>query len=376
MPGRLQRLRSSISGSPWPLTLCLLVPLQLWMCWVQVRGMNRGLLDRGVMELWVHGRQPRLAWVPFIHPPGYSLFMNVTESTSRWLGVDPASNVLVHGWACRIATTLLVCWAVRRWLGPRPALLAAALVAASPGGLRPFEHYPLATLLATAALVAVVEFAGAGSPRSVAVAVAAVFVAVMVHLSTWFAVGGAMAAIFFFVPGRRVPAALASAAMIAAFMATTWPGLWKVLGYGMGEDPQRTAGSLTIEWTNPLLLVLAGLWLLPPLFARARPAGALAAGVALFSAVTFALQRAQIADGQPYPYSLHYFELVDPVLAILAAWLYEVARGDSVASRSRRALAASLGLLMLATQLVLMVRGQQWAFLNRFWFPILLWPWN
>ena len=371
----MRRIRALLLDSPWPLTLGLLAPFQLWMAQVQVEGLKADLLSRGVMELWVHGRQPTLAWVPFIHPPGYSLFMNLTETTSTWLGIEPAWHVLLHGWGCRIAITLLICWAVRRWLGPQEALVAASLVAFSPNGLRPFEHYPVATLLATVALVAVVEFAREGSRWSAGIAVAAVFVAVEVHLSTWFAVGGTMAAIFFFVPGRRRTAALASAAMIGAFMATTWWGLWDVLALGAGNDPEKSVGTLTVEWTNPLLLGLAGLWLLPPLFRRSREAGALAAGVALFTVVTLALQAAQVADGQPYPYSLHYFELVDPVLAVCAAWLFRLAVLEAAPGSWRRRLCGLATAAVLAGQLGLLFRGQGLAFLNKYWFGILLPPW-
>jgi hypothetical protein len=372
---QLRRLRELLLASPWPLTLGLLVPFQLWMAQVQLEGMRGAVLSEGVMELWVHGRQPTLAWVPFIHPPGYSLFMNITDSTSTWLGVEPALNVLLHGWACRIAITLLVCWAARRWLGTKPALVATALVAFSPNGLRPFEHYPVATLLATVALIAVVEFARSGTRWAAAVAVAAVFCAVEVHLSTWFAVGGSMAAVFFFVPGRRKVAAVASLSMIAAFMATTVPGLWKVLGMGLGDDPEKTVGTLTLEWTNPLLLGLAGLWLLPPLFRRSREAGVLAAGVALFTAVTLGLQGAQIADGQPYPYSLHYFELVDPLLAICAASLFRLEVQDRERGSWQRRLGGAVTVMLLASQLALLFRGQGFAFLNKYWFRILLPPW-
>jgi hypothetical protein len=370
-PGRPWR---ALIDSPWPLTLVLLVPLQLWMGLVQWRGLQNEVLARGVMELWVHGRQPTLGWVPFIHPPGYTLFMNVTDTTAGWFGAEPEAHVLLHGWLCRILLTLLVAWAVRRWIGARPAMLAATLVALSPNGLRPFEHYPVATLLATAAVVAIVELARRGTPAAAAVAVVAVFFAVEVHLSTWFVVGGAMAFVFFAVEERRRIAAIASVAMIGAFMATTFPGLWKVLDHGMGTDPERTAGTLTLEWTNPLLVVAIGLWLLPPLVRAGREAAALAAGFALFTGVTLALQRAQIADGQPYPYSLHYFELVDPLLAICAAWGLHLAWRLGEPGRWRRS-AVVLGVVALVgSQAWLLVQGQQWAFVNKHWFLILLRP--
>ncbi len=357
-------------ASPWPLTLGLLVPLQLLLAWVQLEGWERNVLARGVMELWVHGPQPPLAWVPFIHPPGYAIFMNGVDWSSRALGIDPALHVLVHGWMCRVALVGHVAWAMNRWTGPRTALFAAALVALSPNGVRPFEHYPLATVLGTGALIAIGEFARQGTDRSRWIAVGAVFVAVELHLSIWFAVGGTMAAIFFAMPDRRRDAGVASAWMIGLFMATTVPGLWRVLGMGMGNTEEHTAGVTSLEWTNPFLLGASLLILLPPLFRRARPGAAFACGVVLFTVVTVALQYAQIADGQPYPYSLHYFELVDPLMAMTAAWALHLVAKD------RAWLAVLLGAPLLVTQADRLLDGQGWVFLNKFWFWAILWPFS
>lgn len=370
----VRRLLSKLVSTPWPVTLGLLAPLQLLLCWVQWRGLDMKVLSRGVMELWVHGRQPTLAWVPFIHPPGYSLFMNVVDTTSAGLGIEPAAHVLVHGWLCRVALVVLVAWAVNRWLDSRTAIVAAALVAFSPNGLRPFEHYPLATLLTTAALLACVELARRGDVRSMWIAIVAVWIATDLHLSTWFAIGGTMAAVFVVMGERRKVALVASAAMIGGFMLTTIPGLWRVLAMGTGDDPERTSGAMTIEWTNPALIALVVVWVAPPLFRKAPEAAALAAGIAAFSGVTFALQRAQVADGQPYPYSLHYFELVDPALAVCAAWLLHTVATAGEAGRLRRWGAAVAALGLIGSQGWLLLHGQQWVFLNKFWFWAILWP--
>jgi len=358
--------------SPWPLTLGLLVPLQFVLLWIQWQGWTREVLARGVMELWVHGPQPALAWVPFIHPPGYSLFMNVTHWSSSVLGVDPAAHILAQGWLCRAVLVVLVAWAVDRWTGPRTGLLASTLVALSPNSLRPFEHYPLATVLGTIALIAVVEFAREGTPRSKWVAVGAVLVAVELHLSVWFLIGGTMATIFFVMSSRRRDAAIASTAMIGGFLLTTVPGLWRVLGMGMGNTEEHTAGVTSIEWTNPWLLGAAGLVLLPPLCLRAREAAAIAVGIGTFTLVTVALQYQQIADGQPYPSSLHYFELVDPAMAICAAWGLFL-----IGSREGRgwSIAATIGgTALVLSQAVLLLDGQAWVFLNKFWFWAIVWP--
>jgi hypothetical protein len=358
--------------SPWPLTLGLLVPLQAALLWVQWQGWTKGVLSRGVMELWVHGPQPALAWVPFIHPPGYSVFMNGVDWSSDLMGVDPAVHILVQGWICRAALVVLVAWAMDRWTGPRTGVFAAALVAFSPNSLRPFEHYPLATLLGTGALVAIIDFARKGTYRSRRIAIIAVLVAVELHLSNWFVIGGTMAAIFFFMETRRRDAAIASAAMIGVFMLTTVPGLWRVLEQGMGNTEEHTAGVISIEWTNPWLLAAAGLVLLPPLCFRAKEAAALAVGVVAFTGVTVALQYKQIADGQPYPYSLHYFELADPAMAICAAWGLWLMGSREGCLGSVLASVAAAGLLI--TQVLLLLDGQAWVFVNKFWFWAIIWP--
>lgn len=365
-------MRERLLQSPWPLTFGLLVPLQLLLMWVQWQGWTRSVLARGVMELWVHGPQPPLAWVPFIHPPGYSLFMNGVDWSSAAVGMNPALHILLHGWLCRIALVVMVAWAVDRWTGPRTGLLAATLVAFSPNALRPFEHYPLATVLGTLALIAIVEFAREGTARSKWIAVGAVLVAVELHLSNWFVIGGTMATIFVAMSARRRDAAIASTAMIGLFLLTTIPGLWRVLGQGMGNTDEHTAGVTSIEWTNPWLLGAAALVLLPPMMMKAREAAALAVGIGAFTAVTVALQYEQIADGQPYPYSLHYFELVDPAMAICAAWgLFLIGSREGKAWPIVAALAGG-GLVL--SQAALLLQGQQFVFLNKFWFYAIIWP--
>ncbi len=155
-----------ITASPWPITLGLLVPFVLLMGHTQARGLEANLLHRGVVELWVHGAQPDLAWVPYIHPPGYSLFMNFFDTFNQFYGWDEALMTLWVGWLSRAAIVVAVAGAGVRWLGPRWALLAATLTALSPQGVRPFEHYPLASLLGTFGLIAIVEFGRRGDRRS------------------------------------------------------------------------------------------------------------------------------------------------------------------------------------------------------------------
>jgi hypothetical protein len=368
---RLQRLFGRLTDSPWPLTLGVLVPFVLLMGWVQARGLDSKLIHRGVVEYWVHGAQPDLAWVPYIHPPGYSLFMNVLDTFNQFWAWDEALFTLWIGWLSRAAMVVTVAGAALRWIGPRWALLAATLTALSPQGVRPFEHYPLASLLGTFALIAVVELGRRGDRRSVYFAVFTVFVAVELHLSTWFLIGGMMATLFFAMPERRRAAFIGSVSMIGAFMLTTYPGLYRVLEVGTGRDDigDMAEGVATLEWANPLMMALLLVWLTPWFFKRSVPAASLAIGTGFFTIVTTLLQAGQAADGQPYPFSLHYYELVDTATILSAVWALALVWGTG-----RRWLVSALALLLLLSQAGLFLHGQNYVWLDRFWFWAMLWP--
>ncbi len=368
---RARRLLQRLLATPWPVTLGVLVPFVLLMARTQSEGLDRKLLHRGVVELWVHGAQPDLAWVPYIHPPGYSLFMNVLDTFNQFWAWDEALFALWIGWLCRAALVVVVAAAAGEWLGPRWALLAAALTAFSPQGVRPFEHYPLATLLGTFALIAIVQLARRGDRASVRLAVFAVFIAVELHLSTWFLVGGMMATIFFAMADRRRAAFVGSVAMIGSFMLTTYPGLYRVLEVGTGRDDigDMAPGGATLEWANPLLMATLLLWAIPWFFRRSVPAASLAVGTALFTAVTTLLQQGQAADGQPYPFSLHYYELVDTATILGAVWA--LALGWRAGWRWSAGLAAAV---LLLSQIGLYFHGQSFVWLDRFWFWATLWP--
>ena len=347
------------------------MPFVLWMGAVQAQGLEAKLIHRGVVEYWVHGAQPDLAWVPYIHPPGYSLFMNMLDTYNQFWGWDEAIFTLWIGWACRAGMVVVVAAAAQHWLGSRWALLAAALTAFSAQGVRPFEHYPLASLLGTFALIAIVELGRRGDRRSVAMAVGTVFIAVELHLSTWFLVGGMMATIFFAMADRRRAAFVASVTLIGAFMLTTFPGLYRVLEIGTGRDDigDMAEGAATLEWANPLLMATLLLWAVPALFRKSVPAASLAVGTALFTVVTTFLQQGQAADGQPYPFSLHYYELVDTATILGAVWALAL-----VWRSGRRAPAGALAALLLFSQVGLYFHGLKYVWLDRFWFWATLWP--
>ena len=359
--------------------------VSLWIAWVHWQGLRRGLLRHrvidapdhlegtGVLELWVHGTQPWFEWVPFIHPPGYTVFMNGSAwAAEAFADFDQAifQQILWQGAAWKAATMALLFWAFSRWRTPGWALFAAALYAFSSNTLRPFEHYPLASLLSGFALVALVEWARRGDRSSQRLAVGAVLLAVMLHLSIWFVVGGFVAALFFQWAGRRREIATLSFVMIGLFLLTTYPGLYKVLFAGNSQVDSGPHGTLTIEWTNPVLLASCVLVFLPAGW-RDRVGVSLGSAVLFFATVTLGLQHLQFADGQPYPFSLHYFELAEPAMCIAAVWGLSalVSRGGV-----QRWLGLGAAGLLLVSQVGFYIYCQKWIFLNIHWLWILLNP--
>ncbi|MCO4770600.1 MAG: hypothetical protein KDA24_11270 [Deltaproteobacteria bacterium] len=335
--------------SPWPVTLLLLVPLWL-LCQSRVwLGLQMGVVRRPILELWVHGAQPGwLDWVPFIHPPGYSLFMNTVDAVSAAADTDPAWLVFWFGAACALGVRLLLVELARRWFGGGPALLVACLAILDPQSLRPFEHYPAAALLLFVAFAAALW--RPRLPRSAVVVVA--LAAVEIHLSSWFVLGPLLAWDMFFgsskAGGRgtlRRRGGAVIGALLGLFAFTALFGLAEVLSFGGG--PKGDPGSPSIEWANPLLLAA----LLPALASRSWRGPALA--LWSFCGITWALQALQLADGSPFPYSLHYFELIAaPVLLVVG--------GAFTTAWSRESVPKAL-LVVLAVLLV----GSQWALFGR-----------
>jgi len=330
--------------TPWPLTLLLLVPV--WLI-VQSRvwsGVRLGVVDRGILELWVHGAQPGwLDWVPFIHPPGYSLFMNSADAVARGAGISPDALIFFGGGALTLMGSLLaVAVAHRRW-GSNPALLVAALTVLDPQTLRPFEHYPLARLALLLAFVMCTE-----RPRvAVGVAVATALLAVEIHLSSWFLLGPLLAwGVLMGRGGEPARSRRVLAWLLGLFAVSALLGLWEVLSFGGG--PKGDPGSATWEWANPLLLAA----LIPALAVPSQRAAV--ASLGCFAGITWGLQIAQMADGSPFPFSLHYFELIGPILVLVvvgagARW----AGGRGVSERRM--------VLLVAALLVL----SQWALFGR-----------
>ena len=130
---------------------------------------------------------------------------------------------------------------------------------------------------------------------------------------------------------------------------------------------------MTLEWTNPVLFACSLLVFLPWLW-KNRIGLALGCSVLLFTGVTLSLQFLQVADGQPYPFSLHYFELVEPVMILGAVWaLSQLIGSDQPAQRwAGRLLSGAL----LLSQLSFFIYCQKWVFLNIHWFWMLMNPFS
>ena len=97
-------------------------------------------------------------------------------------------------------------------------------------------------------------------------------------------------------------------------------------------------------------------------------------GILSFAVVTFGLQFFQIADGQPYPFSLHYFELIDTSMALSAAWVLKLV-SDSVggsAAAKRAVLAGGWGLV--GVQLLYWSMDQRWVYMSKRWYEFVFWP--
>ena len=370
----------------WLFHFAILQPLVLWIAWAQWKGMTAGLLNhrvviapdhlegQGVLEFWVHGSQPWFEWVPFIHPPGYTVFMNLSAmSAETFGGFEQAifQGIFWQGVLWKSAGMALFTWAVTRWKSPKWGLFAATLYAFSPNTLRPFEHYPLASLLSALAVVAIVEWGIEGTRTQRRNVVVIVLAAVLLHLSIWFVVGGLVAGLFFLIPARRREIALTSVTMIGLFFCTTYPGLYEVIAGGAGNSPEKTWGGLSIEWTNPVLLASSFLVFLPWLW-KQRVGLALGCSVLLFTTVTLTLQFFQLADGQPYPFSLHYFELVEPAMILAAVWGLAGLRsqGGWLLPKCGTLLAG----VVLLSQTGFFLYCQKWVFLHIHWFWVLMNP--
>lgn len=343
----------------------------LWLHFTLWVGLGNGLIDRGILELLQHETPPFGTWSGRVHPPLYSVVLWAADTLSGPWGMPPERLLFLQGSAAHAGGVGLIGLAAWRWLGPWPAVAAAWLLAFGTESYRPFEHYPISAFAATMAGVASLRLAERGGPGAVALTAGLGFFALMLHLSPWFLLGPLLVALWILIPDRRGPLAAASALVFVAFMATTWPGLYRQLFDGGGVGGER--GTWTVGWLNggmylPLLLLFA----VPG--DAARRWAALALGLMVYALITFGLQVSQIADGQPYPSSLHYFALVEPLLALGGVAGFTLAWQER--GRVRKA-AALVALVLVVSQLYRWADGLTWLWRQQtgMWTQALL-PWN
>jgi len=351
------------------LELLLLLLLTAWTAWTQLRGLRLGVIDGLVAEYWVHGPQPPWAWVPSVHPPLYSQFMNVVDTAARQWSVRPHELVLIQAAVLQGGLLLLLAWWSRRHLGVRWTLLLLLLVACIPAGVRPYEQYPLARALLTVAALVWLRLASGGGRWPALAAVVISLVTVELQLVCGVLLAGLILCLGWRSPGHRRPLLGAAVVLTLLFLLTAWPGLYEVLAQDTG--PTDTRG-VSLGWTNPLLFLPLTLVFSAKLRSRAPAAVALTCGVLLFSAAVFLLQLLGFAGCQPFPYSFHYFVVVDPLLVLVAVmWLRE----GYAAGLSPRLLGSLLA-LVIGSQLLLYLQGHLVLWSNPHWIWILGVPWG
>jgi len=245
------------------------------------------------------------------------------------------------------------------------ASVALVLLLLSPAGLRPFEQYPAACLLLTGACWMSVRFAQQGGRGTLLLGAGLGLAAVSLHLSCGLLLGPMLLFLALCHPSRRAPLLGAAAAILGLFFASTfWPDhdLWPLFDqphiYFNEERPLGSFrwGDISLEWTNPLLLLPLLLWVHPRIRAESPLGTALAASAATYTALTFTLMASGLALTGDRASAHHYFELIDPLLiglAVLGVQGVVNTSTPAVTAVRRRAL---LGLL-LASQTALLISG-------------------
>lgn len=349
----------------------------IWLSFVQWTGLTSGLIDRGMVELLAHETPPFLSWSGGVHPPLYSVVLWLAEHGADPTGIAPERLLFLHGVVANVLLVAVIGGVAWRWLGPAPGVAAAWLMAFGTEGLRSFEHYPVSALATTTAALAALALARHGGRQRVGIAAVLGFLALWLHLSPWFLLGPLLVLLWLGAGPRRRDVFVAAAVVLVVWMATTWPGLYRQLAEGGPGGSE--AGAATVGWLNPFLFLPLGLWLIPRIGRSApdvRLHGALVGALLVYTLVTFGLQLAQIADGQPYPSSLHYFALVEPLM-VLAAVAAVTSGWRSASGHAQRVVVVLIGLTLAGTQLWRWADGMTWIWRSQqgVWLQALQ-PWN
>jgi hypothetical protein len=328
-----------------------------------------GLAGHLSWEGWVHESAGHFDWTPFIHPPLYNEFLWLGEQASRLTGERPAVllalvNVLLAG-----LVAAAVGRATLKRCGPRFAVLAVTLVALSTATMRPFEQYPFSRLLVVLTVLGCLALARGHDAGRRGLAIGTFvcgLLAVEMHVNAWLVLGPLLVVLAWSNPARRRPLLVLLGALLLAFGASTFTGLWQVLADGPmnepGWRPPMSWWAVTLEWSNYLLLAPLLLWVWPAVRRRCSPrvGAALAAALGVHLAVVVGQMYAGLAIGGTRYSSHHYFELVDGVMVLAAVW----ALHDVSSRRGGRwvAIAGAAGLLAFQ---VWLVRQSWWALTAR-----------
>ena len=343
--------------SLWPVLVCSVVA-SVALHWILADKFARYEIR---WDAWRHRPLAPWTWTPFIHPPPYGEYLRVMEAWSDSTGRNIVELFLKSSAVLAGGTVLAAGLLYRKVLdSPMLVSIGVALLAISPAGLRPFEQYPLATLLSTVSIGLMLHYCSKGKAASLVGAGGTGLMAISLHLSCWFVLGPLLVCLACTQPTRRGALLATAGAMVGLFLVgTVWPGpgMWPLFDHPhayYSED--RPFGDfywsdINLEWSNRwLLLPLLG-WLHPRV-RRASPVGlALTGALLTYILITSVLMASGLAIASDRVEAHHYFELVDPLLILTS--LIALQMTGRALSLPRWIGSATLGVVVLS---------QVWAF--------------
>jgi hypothetical protein len=140
-----------VGAAAWWLGSAIVALWPIWYGCLLLDARARGTLRLEDGEFLANQWPGGWRWAGFIHPPAYSAWLDVSRDLAASLGRDHEEGIILGGSLLRAAAVLMLLFGLRGSRraargGAAAALWAGAMLAFSPQGLRPFEHYPLAVL--------------------------------------------------------------------------------------------------------------------------------------------------------------------------------------------------------------------------------------
>lgn len=258
-------------------------------------------------KTWEHPVPGGWSWSGFIHPPFFSIHQETLERWARPLDLTAGELLAFVAPGLAVLVVLLTAWCVGREArqeasgSPAWAGLAAAFLAWSPTGLRPYEQYPASRFAVALAVALVLHYALRGGLLRALAAFVACALALQVHLSAWFVLGPLLVLLTVPLPKRRRGLGLVTLALLLTFWASIGPNpLYQNELLDVLQQPDVANKTIftrpsflnpTFELSNRWLFYPLVLWLVPGL-RRIEPRGLpLAVATGLFVAVHLGLQR-------------------------------------------------------------------------------------